>query len=125
MQCEKNSSRRNKQGVVVPDDVEDSSKLPSRHSQRFRSTYCYGYLFRAKSAEECMNGTCDSKVFFSDDEDELGWRVVLRTKVRDRRVDSAMEGHEEPEMFAMGHDQDFEGLRAPANIPETNPDPLP
>jgi hypothetical protein len=28
-------------------------------------------------------------------------------------------------MFAMGRDIDFEGLRATAEIPETNPNPLP
>ena len=67
---------------------------------------------------------CD-QVFFSDEEDEPGWRVVLRTDVRGRRVDSEMEEHEEIPMFAMGADLDFQGLRAPDEVPESNPDPLP
>ena len=55
---------------------------------------------------------CD-QVFFSDEEDQPGWKVVLRTEVRGRRIDSEMEAEEEPEMFAMGSDADFAGLRAP------------
>ena len=66
-----------------------------------------------------------TKFFFSDEEDEPGWRVVLRTDVRGRRVDSEMEEHEEIPMFAMGADLDFQGLRAPDEVPESNPDPLP
>jgi hypothetical protein len=65
------------------------------------------------------------QVFFSDDEDEPGWRVVLRTEVRGRRIDNTMEEEDEAEIFAMGRDIDFEGLRAPAEIPETDPAPLP
>ena len=67
---------------------------------------------------------CD-QVFFSDEEDEPGWKVVLRTEVRGRRVDSEMEEHDEIPMFAMGADSDFEGLRVPEEVPEFNPDPLP
>lgn len=55
---------------------------------------------------------CD-QVFFSDEEDEPGWKVVLRTEVRGRRIDSEMEEVEEIPMFAMGSDYDFAGLRAP------------
>ena len=204
------------EGMVVPDDVKDSSKPPSLQAQRFRSMYSYGYHFRVKSAEENVNSTCDSgvaaifrrpcrsgrrdpnpvhanleyigqileivelnygrhctvllicewvkanyrgrnatvkkdewgftmanfnalvaygyesfafpihcdQVFFSDDEDEPGWRVVLRTEVRGRRIDNEMDEEEEAEMFAMGRDLDFEGLRASTEIPETNPEPL-
>ena len=67
---------------------------------------------------------CD-QVFFSDEEDEPGWKVVLRTEVRGRRVDSLMEEHDEIPMFAMGADSDFQGLRMPEEVPEINPDPLP
>lgn len=49
--------------------------------------------------------------------------IVLQTEVRGCKINSAMEEHEEPEMFAIRHDQDFEGLRAHANIGETNLDP--
>ena len=67
---------------------------------------------------------CD-QVFFSDVEDEPGWRVVLRTEVRGRRIDHNIEEDDINPMFAMGADIDFEGLRAPEEIPETHPDPLP
>jgi len=49
-------------------------------------------------------------VFFSDDEDELSWKMVMRIEVRGRRVDSEMDDEEDSEMFAMGRDFDFEGL---------------
>jgi hypothetical protein len=65
------------------------------------------------------------QVFFSDEEDQPGWKVVLRTEVRGRRVDSEMEEHDEIPMFAMGADSDFQGLRVPEEVPEINPDPLP
>jgi hypothetical protein len=67
---------------------------------------------------------CD-QVFFSDEEGEPGWKVVLRTEVRGRRVDSEMEEHDGIPMFAMGADSDFQGLRVPEEVPEINPDPLP
>jgi hypothetical protein len=67
---------------------------------------------------------CD-QVFFSDVEEEPGWRVVLRTEVRGRRIDSDRTEEEEIPMFAMGSDIDFAGLRAPDIIPETEADPLP
>lgn len=66
---------------------------------------------------------CD-QVFFSDDEDEPGWKVVLRIEVRGRRVDNEMEEEEEAEIFRMGNDNDFEGLNATTAVPETNVDPL-
>ena len=62
--------------------------------------------------------------FFSDDEDEPGWKVVLRTEVRGRRIDSEMEDEEEPKIFSMGKDVDFEGLQVPAEVPETYPNPV-
>lgn len=40
-------------------------------------------------------------------------------------MDNEMAEEEEAEMFALGRDLDFEGLRASAEIPETNPKPLP
>jgi hypothetical protein len=66
-----------------------------------------------------------TKCFFSDVEEEPGWRIVLRTEVRRRRIDSNRQEEEEIPMFAMGSDIDFEGLRAPDIIPETEADPLP
>ena len=46
-------------GIVVPEEVEDSSKLPSLRAQRFRSMYAYGYHFWVKSAERSFSRTCD------------------------------------------------------------------
>lgn len=174
-------------GISIPEDVEDSSNLPSLQAQRFESMYAYGYHYRVKSAEESITKTCDSgvaaffrrpcrsgrrdanvvdanleyigqileivelnygrhctvllvcdwvkanynfpihcdQVFFSDVEDEPGWRVVLRTEVRGRRIDNNIEDEDVNPMFEMGADVDFEGLRAPDVIPETPPDPLP
>jgi len=66
---------------------------------------------------------CD-QVFFSDAKDEPRWKVVLRTEVRGRRVDTEMEAREETEMFQMGDNADFEGLRTSTAIPEMNPKPL-
>ena len=65
------------------------------------------------------------RVFFSDNENESGWRVLLRTEVRGRKIDSTMEEEEEVEIFAMSMDIDFEGLRAPIKIPEIDAAPLP
>ena len=66
-----------------------------------------------------------TKLFFSDVEEEPGWRVVLRTEVQGRRIDSDRHEEEEIPMFAMGSDIDFAKLHAPDIIPETQPDPLP
>jgi len=203
--------------ISIPEDVEDSSILPSLQAQRFKSMYAYGYHYRVKSAEESITKTYDSgvaaffrrpcrsgrrdvnvvdanleyigqileivelnygrhctvllvcdwvkanyrgrnatvrkdewgftvanfntmvpfgyesfafpvhcdHVFFSDVEEEPGWRVVLRTEVRGRRIDNNIEEEDVNPMFDMGADVDFEGLRAPDVIPETHPDPLP
>ena len=35
-----------------------------------------------------------------------------------------MEDEEEPEIFAMGRDVDFEGLQVPTEVPETYPNPV-
>lgn len=65
---------------------------------------------------------CD-QVFFSDVEEEPGWKIVLRTEVRGRRVDTELEDEEEPEMFRMGETADFEGLRADAPMEEADAAP--
>jgi len=67
---------------------------------------------------------CD-QVFFSDVEDEPGWKFVLRTEVRGRIVHNDIEEDDQIPMFAMGANVDFEGLRAPEILPETHQDPLP
>jgi hypothetical protein len=67
---------------------------------------------------------CD-QVFFSDVEDEPGWKVVLRTEVWGRRIDHSIEEDDGIPMFAMGSDVDHAGLRAPDVIPENQPEPLP
>ena len=58
----------------------------------FSSIFPFGY----ESLAFPIN--CD-QIFFSDAEDEPGWKVVLRTEVRGRRVDSEMDVEEEMEMF--------------------------
>jgi len=65
------------------------------------------------------------QMFFSDDEDEPGWKVVMRIEVRGHRVDSEMDDKEDLEIFAMGRDFDFEGLRVASELLETCRDPLP
>ena len=65
------------------------------------------------------------QIFFSDDEEELGWKVVLRTEVRGRRVDNEMEEEEEGEIFRIGENNDFPGLSAASVFSETDPAPLP
>ena len=50
------------EGVVVSEDVEDSSKLPSLRAKKFKSMYAYGYHFRVKAAERSHIRTCDSGV---------------------------------------------------------------
>ena len=199
---EKEVARSLEEGVVITEDVEDSSKLPSLQAKKFKSMYAYGYHFRVKSIEHSSTSTCDSgvaavfrqpchsgrhdqnvvnedleyigqirdilelgygrhcvvllvcecvkanyrgrnatikkdewgftmanfralvpfgyesfafpihceQVFFLDDEEEPGWKVVLRTEVRGRRVDIQMAEEEEPKMFAMGQDSNFQGF---------------
>jgi len=38
---------------------------------------------------------------------------VLQIEIRGPRIDNESEEDEEPKMFAMGRDHDFEGLRVP------------
>lgn len=79
------------------------------------STFCYESFAFPKN--------CD-QVFFSDDEDERGWKVVLRTEVKGRRIDSDMEEAEEAEIFRMGAYNDFAGLSAASDNVEPDEDPL-
>ena len=66
---------------------------------------------------------CD-QVFFSNDEDEPGWKVVLQTEERGRRIDSELEEEEETEMFRMENNTNFERLRQASTIPESHPNLL-
>lgn len=50
------------QGEVIPEVVEDSSKLPALEARCFKSMYAYGYHFRVKNAEQSATSTCDSGV---------------------------------------------------------------
>jgi len=50
------------------------------------------------------------QVFFSDDEDEPDWKVVLRTEVRGHRIDVRAGEEEEPQIFAMELDAEFQGF---------------
>ena len=58
------------------------------------------------------------QVFFSKDKESPGWRVVLRKEVRGRRVIPNSEGDEDAQLFAMGQDDDFEGLRPDREVGE-------
>ena len=59
------------------------------------------------------------QVFFSDDEENSTWKVVLRTKVRGCRHNWDGVEEEEPEIFSMGRDSDFEGLQVATEFKET------
>ena len=43
---------------------------------------------------------------------------MLRTKVRGRRIDMQAEEQEEPQMFAMGNDADFQGFQEATAVHE-------
>ena len=61
------------------------------------------------------------QVFYSDAPEALGWRVVLRTEVRGRRVDNSTPETEASMLFARGRDTDHDGLRPPHDISEQIP----
>ena len=65
-----------------------------------------------------------NQVFFSDDDEEPGWKVVLQTEVRGRRVDSEKEDEEESELFRVGENSEFEGLRATVVTDNENAVPI-
>jgi hypothetical protein len=58
------------------------------------------------------------QVFYSNARESPGWRVVLRKEVRGRRVVPNNESETEPELFQMGQDEDFEGLRPDREVGE-------
>ena len=64
------------------------------------------------------------QVFFSDDEDDPAWKVVLRTEVRGRRHDSEEDEEDEAGIFSMGRDADFQGFEVASEVPESYPNPL-
>jgi len=66
---------------------------------------------------------CD-QIFFSDVEEDPGWKIVLRAEVRGRRVDTEMHDEEEAEIFRMGENVKFEGLRAATEIEEVHGIPM-
>lgn len=65
-----------KQGGLVPEDVQDSSKLPSLEARTFKSMYAYGFHFQVKSVEQSGKKTFDS-----------GIAVVFQEPCRSRRRD--------------------------------------
>jgi hypothetical protein len=58
------------------------------------------------------------QVYFSRCPDMPGWKVVIWTEVRGRRVVATPEEGEECEMFQLGRDVDHVSLRVPEDIPE-------
>ena len=63
------------------------------------------------------------QVFFSRAREAPGWKVVLRKEVRGRRVLPNNEDDEEAELFKMGEDEDFEGLRPDREVGEQDVEP--
>ena len=62
------------------------------------------------------------QVFYSDCSELPGWRVVLRTEPRGRRVVASVGDIDGGSLFEAGTDEDFDGLRVPEIISK---DPLP
>jgi len=60
-------------------------------------------------------------VYFADAREEPGWKVILRKEVRGRRVYGNHSVSEDGPLFAIGEDDDHEGLRAPEHVAEDNP----
>jgi len=58
------------------------------------------------------------QVFYSNAREAPGWKVVLRKEVRAKRILPHEEEEREAEMFHMGHDDDFDGLRPEINVGE-------
>ena len=58
------------------------------------------------------------QVFYSEATELPGWRVVLRKEVRGKRVLPGEEDKAEQFIFAMGEDENFEGLRPEREVGE-------
>lgn len=65
-----------------------------------------------------------NQVFFLNNEDDLGWKVVLRTEVRGRRIDNEIEEEEESEIFRMEANNDFGGLPTACDRSKVDQEPL-
>ena len=63
------------------------------------------------------------QVFYADCNDTPGWKVVIRTEPRGRRVVAASVEEEAGLLFRPGRDADFAGLRVPENEGEEPPSP--
>ena len=62
------------------------------------------------------------QVFFSDCLEAPGWKVVVRTELRGRRVVASRDDADDGPLFRQGRDNDFAGLRVPETLSE---DPVP
>ena len=60
------------------------------------------------------------QVFFVDNRDEPGWKVVLRKEVRCRWVDESVDDINSGGMFGIGVDEEYEGLQVEDGIPVEN-----
>ena len=58
------------------------------------------------------------QVFYSDANESPGWKVVLRKEVRGKRVIPESNSEGETELFHMGRDDDYEGLRPNLEVGE-------
>ena len=63
------------------------------------------------------------QVFFSRARESPGWRVVLRKEVRGRRVVPNNGDDDEAELFQMGEDENFEGLRPDREVGQEEIEP--
>lgn len=66
---------------------------------------------------------CD-QVFYAEAREAPGWKVVLRKEVRGRRVLPSTGEDRETELFNMGDDEDFEGLRPDREVGENPGDEI-
>ena len=57
-------------------------------------------------------------MFYSNARKRPGWKVVLKKEVRARRILPNDEEEMEAEMFDLGHDEDFDGLRPEREVGE-------
>jgi hypothetical protein len=80
----------------------------ANYDKRFRTIYRDSFVF----PRHC------EQVFFSRARESPGWRVVLRKEVRGRRVLPNNEDEEDAQLFEMGQDEDFEGLRLDREVGE-------
>jgi hypothetical protein len=64
------------------------------------------------------------QVIFSDCPEALGWKVIIRTEPRGKRVVASEDEVEDGFLFRHRRDHEFEGLRMSEEVPEDLLDPV-